>query len=144
MTPLPPSARVAIVQARVGQQIGDPARVFDGTVPDELPEDERGFILSYVVLFAGVGSDLPAERDLSQLAALDVTSWTIQTQCVGASPANARDCAHDVQQALTGLPLGAGWLKPDEDSFAVSDPIPDYQTTPVRFYIPLRWRLTTT
>jgi len=121
-----------------------PGRVFDGLVPDDVPTDAYGYVLPYVALYSGVGGDLPMERNLSGLADIDVTDWRAQTSVVGPSMSHARDAAYDVQQALTNLPIGRGWLKPDLDSFTVGEPLPDPSVTPTRFLLPLRWRLTTT
>ena len=42
------------------------ARIYDGIVPENVPE-AGGYIRPYAVVFSGLGSDLPEERDLTRL-----------------------------------------------------------------------------
>lgn len=118
-------------------------RVHDGYVPGKLPTDGAGYILPYVVVFSGITSDLPTERDLTGLADTTVHDWAPQTNCVGPTPAHARAVAQVVQAALTNARIGNHWLLPDSDGFRVSVPLIDNQVTPARFFLPLPWRLTT-
>lgn len=120
-----------------------PGNVFDTQVPEKLSQDASGFIRPYVVMFAGTNADLPQERSLTMLADLDVADFRFQTNCVGPTGNHARALAHQVQMALTNLPIGAGFVKPDPDGFR-ADVLADNQVTPARFYMPLMWRLTTT
>lgn len=118
-------------------------QVFDGDVPTKLPTDGAGYIRPYVVVFSGITTDLPTERDLTRLADTAVHDWSPQTTCVGPTPAHARDVAVAVKAALTNTRVGNHWLLPDTDAFRVSVPIRDNQVTPARFFLPLTWRLTT-
>ena len=118
-------------------------RVHDGYVPDKLPVDGAGYVLPYVVVFSGITTDLPAERDLTGLADTSVHDWSPQTTCVGPTPGHARSCAHLVSQALTNTRIGNHFLLPDSDGFRVAVPLIDDQVSPARFFLPLPWRLTT-
>jgi hypothetical protein len=120
-----------------------PGNVFDTQVPKTLPTDSSGAIRPYVVTFSGTPTDIPIERSLTQLADLDLADFRFQTNCVGPTGQHARDLADMVRLALTNLPIGAGFVKPDPDGFS-SNVIPDNQVTPARFFMPLMWRLTTT
>lgn len=119
-----------------------PGNVFDSQVPSTLPKDGAGFIRPYVVIFAGTATDIPEERDLTNLADVGISDFRFQTNCVGATGSHARDVADAVRLAITNLPIGAGFIKPDPDSFR-TDVLPDNQVIPARFYMPLMWRLTT-
>jgi hypothetical protein len=120
-----------------------PGNVFDSQVPTTLPKDSAGFIRPYVVIFAGTATDIPEERDLTNLADMSVSDFRFQTNCVGPTGSHARDLADAIRLALTNLPVGGGFIKPDPDSFR-TDVLPDNQVIPARFYMPLMWRLTTT
>lgn len=142
-----PSPAFLFAQARTGiTQVAGlwPGNVFDTQVPTTLPKDASGAIRPYVVMFASPGMDLPEERSLTMLADLDVIDFTFQTTCVGPTAAHARDVAHAVRLALTNLPIGAGFVKPDPFGIRVDNPLADNQVVPARFYMPLMWRLTTT
>lgn len=116
--------------------------VYVGTVPEKLPMDGV-YIRPYVVIFAGIGSDLPEERDLSLLADTTVVDWAPQTTVVGASATACQQLARAVKEKLTNRYLGTGWLLPDADAFRVAKPITDSQVTPARAFMPLNWRLLT-
>lgn len=118
------------------------ARVYDGIVPESLPM-AGAYIRPYVAVFAGLGADLPAERDLTGLVDTSVLDWSPQTTVVGPDARICRLAAQQVTAALTNLPLGVGFLKPDPDAFRVTRPLPDTQVTPARAYLPLQWRLIT-
>jgi hypothetical protein len=138
----------AFLFARVQTQINGlahltPGNVFDTHVPQTLPVDVNGFIKPYVVLFAGAVNDLPEERDLTNLPDMSISDFRFQTTCVGPTGQHARELAHTVRLALSGLAIGAGFIKPDPDAFR-TDVLKDDQVTPARFYMPLMWRLTTT
>jgi len=138
----------AFLFARVQGQIQGlahlyPGNVFDTHVPDVLPKDAMGFIRPYVVMFAGTTLDLPGERSLTQLPDLDVADFRFQTNCAGPTGQHARELAYQVTLALSGLAIGAGFIKPDPDAFR-TEVLKDDQVTPARFYMPLMWRLTTT
>lgn len=137
------SAAVAATKTRLEVQ-PNPGTVYDGWVPNKVPTDSAGNILPYVVIFAGAGTDLPEERDYTNLADLTVMALSLQTTFVAASPAACRDYAAQGYSRLLNLPIGTGWLKPDAEAFNTPVPLLDDQVTPARFYMPLRWRLTTT
>lgn len=119
-------------------------RVHDGEVPDDIDADDWGHVLPYVVLFTGVGRDLAEERDLSRLPTAEVADLTFQTQCVGPSSGHALAAALDVRVHLISLPLGRGWLQPDDRALGALSPIRDTNVTPARWFMPLRWRLVST
>ena len=137
-----PVSAVAAIFAKLQALPG--ITVYDGFVPTKVPTDTSGYIKPYVVLFAGVGGDLPAERDLTQLADAASMNLAFQTNCVAASAGICRAVAHDVRQTLLNVPLAGGFIKPDDGSFDTATPIPDTTITPVRLFLPLPWRLTTT
>lgn len=115
---------------------------YAGQVPDKLPQDAQGYVLPYVVLFAGLGGDVPAERDLSNLVDTDgALDWPFQTTCVGASSTICLAVARDVARALTNRPVGAGFIKPS--GYDTPLPLVDNQVTPARYFMPLQWRLLT-
>lgn len=119
--------------------------IFDGFVPTTLPKDASGYIKPYVVIFAGTGSDIAAERDSTGQVDMDVLDWPFQTTVAAADALSCMRLAHDVRLALTNLPVQAGFVKPDGYSATGGDrPLLDNQVTPARFYMPLMWRLTTT
>ncbi len=119
-------------------------RVYDGYVPAKLPTDGAGYILPYVLVFSGITTDLPAERDLAGHVDKHTHDWAPQTNCVGPTPAHARTCAQLVATALTDARIGNHWIKPDSEAFRSNTPILDMQASPSRHYLPLSWRLTTT
>lgn len=119
--------------------------VHDGQVPDKVPTDSTGkYVKPYAVLWAGMGDDIPAERDLTGLAAADVLDWRPQVTVVAANASICRDASRDVLATLRNLHVGGGWLIPDADYNRQLTPIPDNTVTPVRHYMPLRFRLVTT
>jgi len=120
------------------------ARVYDGIVPTKVPTDAGGiYIRPYIAFFAGLGSDLPAERDLTGLVDTSVLDWSPQVTVVGPDARICRLAAQQVTAALTNLPIGGGYLMPDADAFRVTRPLTDTQVTPARAYLPLPWRLIT-
>lgn len=140
-----PSILFALAKSRIVDVAGLwPGNVFDTQVPTTIPKDASGNVRPYVVLFGGVGTDLPEERDATGLADVGLLDFPFQTTCVGPTPGHARDVAYSVKQALTNMPIGAGFVKPDPQGFRVDNPLADNQVTPARFYMPLMWRLTTT
>lgn len=119
-------------------------RIHDGYVPDIVPTDSAGFILPYVVVFSGVGSDIPEERDLTLLDDTGVLDWSTQTTCVGPTPSHCRKVVHTVRLALQNMSVRDGWLQADTETFRMSVPIIDSDVSPARFFLPPRWRLITT
>lgn len=117
-------------------------RIYDGYVPDKVPE-AGGYVRPYALVMSGLGTDLPAERDLSKLTDIDVLDWHPQVNAVGATARQCRQVAHQISQALTNTWIGGGWLQPDEDAFRVNTPVLDDQVTPARFFLPLPWRTIT-
>lgn len=118
-------------------------RIYDGIVPDSVPT-AGGYIRPYAVVFTGLGSDLPEERDLTRLTDTGVLDWAPQINVAAADATTCRRAAQQVRAALTNLPLGSGWLMPDPDGFRINTPLKDSGVTPARMYLPLPWRLTTT
>lgn len=117
-------------------------RVYVGYVPEKVPES-NGFILPYVVLFAGLAGDLPLERCLAGQVDKQVLDWSPQVNCVGPTADHALAVAVDVKNALTDLQVGNHWLKPDADAMRVARPILDTQVTPARFYLPINMTVIT-
>lgn len=132
----------ARIKTPVNALAGLSGRVYDGQVPKAIQTDASGYVLPYVVLYAGVPGDLPADRDATGLVDTGVLDWPFQTTCVGASALICMSLARDVQLALTNLRVGDGYVKPD--GFTTPVPLPDNQVTPARFFLPLQWRLITT
>lgn len=119
--------------------------VYDGQVPVKVPTDSTGkWVKPYAVLWAGMGDDLPEERDLTGLASAGVLDWRPQVTVVGASASVCRDASRAVLAALRNQHLGPGWLIPDADMNRQLAPIPDNTVTPVRHFMPLKFRLVTT
>lgn len=121
--------------------------VYDGYVPERAPEDEAGYILPYVVFFAGEGGEVGGgtpERDLSNQVDLDGLEWDFQTTAVGASPGVCTQVARAVTLRVANLPLGTSHVVPNPDGFTVPAPVRDSSETPARFMLPRQWRLATT
>lgn len=114
---------------------------YPGQVPGKLPTDAQGYVLPYIVLYAGLGGDVEAERDLSGLVDTGTLDWPFQTTCVGASSTICLTLARDVSRALTNLPVGGGFIKPL--GYDTPLPLADNQVTPARYFLPLQWRLFT-
>lgn len=117
-------------------------RAYDGYIPGKIPTDGSGYVLPYVLFFAGITADI-GDPDLSGKTDKLVHDWAPQTNCVGPTPGHARACAELVQAALTDIRIGNHRLKPNTDAFRVEVPIKDDQAIPARFFLPLLWRLTT-
>lgn len=117
--------------------------IFDGQVPGKVPVDAAGYVLPYVTIYAGPGAHLETEADYTQQVDMTSIDWRFQTTCVAASMLIAMQVTHNVRQALCNLPVGAGWVKPDESAITAQSPIPDNGTNPVRYFLPLPWRLIT-
>lgn len=117
--------------------------VYDGDVPDHIPSDGK-WIKPYVAVWAGVGGDIPLQRDLTNLVDPHGLDWRPRITVVGATAAVCRDASQAVRAALLNLPIGPGYLKPDDDLNRQLTPISDHTVTPARFYLPLQFRLITT
>lgn len=117
--------------------------VYDGYVPDKVPTDAAGYILPYVVLWAGVGDEIP-ERDLCGLVDLDGLRWDFQTTTVAASAGLCAQVGNVVRLTLTNLPMGSHHILPNPDGFRQEVPLLDESITPARFMLPAPWRLDTT
>lgn len=115
--------------------------VFDGFVPTKVPE-AGGFILPYVVLWAGVG-DNPEELPSSGDHDTSTLIWDFQTTIVAASPDVCRRVTSDVKALLTNRRTGTGRIRPNPDGFQQQQPILDTSVTPARFMLPIPWRLIT-
>lgn len=134
-----PGYRAAVVSALY---VATGVTVYDGEVPDEVEEDDNGFILPYVVLFSGDGDSIP-EMDLSHRLDLAGLRWEFQTTSVGATAAVAAQVGSSVRRALTNFPLGTHHILPAEE-YGVRAPIKDTNISPARFFLPRQWRLDTT
>jgi hypothetical protein len=117
--------------------------VYDGHVPKEVPEDAAGYVLPYVVLWAGVGDEIP-ERDLCNEVDLGGLRWDFQTTTVAASAGLCAQVANAVRLKLTNLPMGKDRVLPNPDGFRQEVPALDPTVTPARFMLPAPWRLETT
>ena len=112
-------------------------------VTRDLPTDSSGFIRPYVLLSGGLGDFLEGERSLTSEVATKAMFWDFQTTCVGASPEHAIACAALVRGLFTNLRIGTGRVRKNPDGFETTAPIPDNTETPVRYMIPLQWRVPT-
>lgn len=117
--------------------------VYDGYVPDKVPTDAAGYVLPYVVLWAGVGDEIP-ERDLCGMVDLDGLRWDFQTTTVAASAGLCAQVAQAVRLKLTNLPMGSHHILPNPEGFRQATPLADTSITPARFMLPAPWRLDTT
>lgn len=117
---------------------------YDGHVPVKVPQDAAGFILPYVVLFAGEGGEVPGERDMSNRVDLDGIRWDFQTTSVGASPGVCAQVARAVTLRITNLEIGNSHVVPNPEGFDQPTPVRDSTETPARFMLPRQWRLETT
>lgn len=115
--------------------------VFDGFVPTKVPE-AGGFILPYVVIWAGVG-DNPDEPTSCGTHNTDTLILDFQITVAASNTGAVRAVAEAVKQKLTNLQTGTGRIKPNPDGFNQQPPILDTQITPARFMLPLQWRLIT-
>ena len=119
--------------------------VYDGQVPDKVPTDSTGkWVKPYAVLWAGPGDDLPEERDLTGLASGGVLDWRPQVTVVAATAAVCRQASAAILATLRNQHVGAGWFLPDATHNRQLTPIPDNTVTPVRYFMPLKFRLITT
>lgn len=116
--------------------------VFDGNVPNKVPETADGYILPYAVLWAGNG-DNPDEVPADGKQATDVLIWDFQVTVVASNPAAVRAVMHSVRLALINLPVGTGRIRMNPDGFSRQAPIQIPEVTPVRFMLPLQLRLIT-
>lgn len=118
--------------------------VFDGYVPEKIPEDASGFIKPYVVLFANPGTDIYEDRALSLTVDYTGSRFTFQTTIAGASAEQVRGLAHDVKLYLAGYRIGQGSISPIDEQQRAAMPMLDDRVTPARLFIPLQWEIATT
>lgn len=137
-----PAALLATIKDALNGMAGINGRVYDGYVPDDLDTDAGGYILPYVVIWAGIGDGVD-EPTLNSVYDSDGLVYDFQTTAVGPAPGHVRTVAGQVKTALTNLPAGTGRVKPNPDGFNQQSPIADTNTSPTRFYLPLQWRLQT-
>ncbi|MGC0237279.1 hypothetical protein [Arthrobacter sp. SD76] len=114
---------------------------YDGQVPDKVPHTGE-FIDPYVVLWAGIG-DNPNETPACGTQSTDVNIWDFQLTVVAASANLCRDVAGAVLARVLNLRLGTGKVRRNPDGFNQQTPIPDNQTSPARYLLPLQLRLIT-
>lgn len=134
-----PTALVADVKAALAGLGG--VTLFDGYVPVKVPE-AGGYILPYVVLWAGVG-DNPEELTSCGEHGTDTIVWDFQTTVAGSTPDVCRRVTADVKATLTNRRTGTGKIRPNSDGFQQQEPILDPSVTPARFMLPIPWRLIT-
>lgn len=135
-----PGYRAAVVHAL---RVGTGVTVYDGEVPERVPEDAAGYIEPYVVLFASDGDALQ-ETDLSGRLDMAGLRWDFQTTTVGASADVCSRVAGAVRRTLTNFPLGTYHVLPSPAGFTGATPVKDTTVAPVRFVLPRMWRLDTT
>lgn len=135
-----PTYRAAVIAAL---EVGTGVTVYDGWVPEDVAEDEAGFVEPYVVLYSGDGDAIP-ERGLSGHLDLDSLRWDFQTTAVGASPQVCGDVGGRVRRTLTNLALGTYHILPSPVSYTGTVPVKDVTVNPARFMLPRVWRLDTT
>lgn len=117
-------------------------RVHDGYVPDKVESDAAGYVLPYLVLFAGTG-DFPGEDLADGTIDSDSLIFDFQTTSVGPTSQHAAGVDVEVVGALLNLRVGTGRVKPNPDGFNQQVPIRDTNITPARFMLPRQWRLYT-
>lgn len=115
--------------------------VFDGYVPKEVPEVD-GFILPYVVIWAGTG-DNPPELPACGQHNGDTLIFDFQLTIAGNTPGACRAVSRDVRALLLNMRVGTGRIKPNPDGFQQQTPVLDAQVNPARFMLPKQWRLIT-
>lgn len=135
-----PGYRAAVVHAL---RVGTGVTVYDGEVPERVPEDAAGYIEPYVVLFASDGDALQ-ETDLSGRLDTAGLRWDFQTTTVGASADVCSRVAGAVRRTLTNFPLGTYHVLPSPAGFTGATPVKDTTVAPARFMLPRVWRLDTT
>lgn len=117
-------------------------RVYDGGVTGVIPTDKSGYILPYVVLFAGIG-DNPRETTAEGKTPTGALVFDFQTTCVGPGTSQTAGVAGDVRKALLNLTVAKGTVRKNPDGFDQPTPIRGEETTPVRYMLPMQWRLIT-
>lgn len=132
------------LETRLKALPGVPAvTVYRGEVPEHpptLPDSDR--VASYVVMFDGTGA-VNLEPDLAYTN--EDLAWAPQTTVAAAFSA---DCIQLVDRVcfwlyhwspvVTGV--AAGRLEPPP-GYDPGPPRPDRTVTPIRFFVPLQWRL---
>ena len=121
--------------------VPDISEFYDGFVPEAVPET-AGYVDPYVVFWGGLGEN-PFEPSTCGTHDTSTVVWDFEITVVAASADTCRKAARDVLGQLTNLRVGTGRVRPNPDGFNQQSPIPDYQTTPARFMLPLQLRLIT-
>lgn len=134
-----PVVLAAVVETAVKTLQG--VSFFDGNVPKSVPE-VGGFILPYVVLWAGIG-DNPDELPANGMHDSSTLVWDFQLTVTSADPNICRRVAKDVLALLINKRAGTGRIRPNPDGFNQQAPIPDASIIPSRFMLPLQLRLIT-
>lgn len=117
-------------------------RVHDGALTKAAATDAAGYVLPYVILFAGTGEH-PDEVLLDGTIGADGRTFDFQTTSVGPATTHAIAVDSQVQAALTNLRVGRGRVRPNPDGFTVRYPIREENITPARYLLPRQWRLNT-
>jgi hypothetical protein len=118
------------------------ARVSDGALTKAAPVDAAGYVLPYVILFAGSG-DHPDEVLLDGTIGADGRTFDFQTTSVGPAVSHTLAVDAQVQKALINLRVGRGRVRPNPDGFSQRIPIREENITPIRYLLPRQWRLNT-
>ncbi|MGQ7788201.1 hypothetical protein [Nesterenkonia sp. K-15-9-6] len=125
-----------------------PDRVFHGHVPDQVPEDSAGRVLPYVAVWPRVPVPVDDEP-VNQVQSREGLAFLFQTTCVAADIFDQLYPMVDVvADRLTGLQVGAGVVR-HESSLQSSmflgggEFLVDPDVSPARYFVPLRWYLTT-
>ncbi|MDN4611951.1 hypothetical protein [Arthrobacter burdickii] len=117
-------------------------RVHDGALTKAAATDSAGYVLPYVVLFAGIG-DNPQETTARGDTPTGALVFDFQTTCVGPGTGQSAGVARDVRTALLNLRIGRGTVRKNPDGFDQPTPVREEGVTPVRYMLPQQWRLIT-
>ena len=121
----------------------DESRVFYGAVPVQIPTDQNGYILPYVVVWPGPGVSLD-EQVLSGLQGRDAAQYSFQTTAVALDILSQLvPMTGDIADVLTDLQVGSGTVKADIPQQSTAGVLPSPDTNPVEYFVPLRWDLVT-
>lgn len=107
---------------------------------DEVPTDQWGRILPYVILALRVPRGLE-DRPVSEADLLDARIFRLQTQCVAATPEVLMDMTDAISVALTDLRIGGGVLRRAGDEEPTDPYLVDTEVHPYRPYAPMFWRI---
>jgi hypothetical protein len=115
---------------------------YEGTVPEQPPADEFGYVYPYLVLFPTPGYypyDMAASLAASSGPELD---WLVQVTCVGGTQARCLQAADAARGALVGqelLPFAGPLVEQQINIY----PQVDRAVKPPRIFLPLQLRCMT-